>query len=338
MTLAMTGPHIQATGYRKGRARKRWPQNGITFLALHSAEGAKDEIELGNFFRNSGRASSNAGIGQDGGYASYVRYADTPWTNPPIHDDTETLEICGFARWTRRDWLAQPRMLKGVAQWIAWRAKVNGIPIRRIEGENLRRGLRGIVDHDGINDVFKQSSHWDLGESFPWDVVLDMARGLSGVTPAPKPEPVVPGSTYIVRRGDTYFTIATRAYGDGTLWPKIAKANMNRALQPGMVLSIPPKTAPIVAKIQLGPWPGYNLVRPGTTSNKIRLLQRKLRQVVGPKKAQELNPNGATGHYGPQTKALVRYALRKHPETWDTGEKQHDGVIGPKSWKVIAGL
>jgi hypothetical protein len=170
----LQGPHIQATGYRVGRERAH-TDDPPCWLALHTTEGIADEIVLGQFWQ--GRmASSNAGIGRDGGYASYVRYADTAWTNPPVHDDTETLEICGMAGWSRAQWLSYPRMLETVAHWIAWRTEVRGLPITWREGSDIANFRPGVVDHDGINDVFHDSTHWDVGENFPKDIVLERAH------------------------------------------------------------------------------------------------------------------------------------------------------------------
>ena len=51
-----------------------------------------------------------------------------------------------------------------------------------------------------------------------------------------------PGSDYTVQQGDTLFSIAQQAYGDGNQWPVIAKANNianPNLIYPGQVLYIP---------------------------------------------------------------------------------------------------
>jgi len=45
----------------------------------------------------------------------------------------------------------------------------------------------------------------------------------------------VSGNTYTVVSGDTLWTVAVRAYGDGFAWPKIAQANSLK--QPGLIHS-----------------------------------------------------------------------------------------------------
>ena len=61
---------------------------------------------------------------------------------------------------------------------------------------------------------------------------------------APTAEPTA-GGTYIVQSGDTLWKIASRAYGDGSQYPKIFEANRGVLKQPehilpGQQLLIPP--------------------------------------------------------------------------------------------------
>ena len=62
--------------------------------------------------------------------------------------------------------------------------------------------------------------------------------------------PAVPaqtaGETYAMQRGDTLYSLATRFYGDGKLWTRIAEANRDKfrdvtAIPLGTILVIPPK-------------------------------------------------------------------------------------------------
>ena len=66
---------------------------------------------------------------------------------------------------------------------------------------------------------------------------------LPAVTPAATP---TAGSTYVVQSGDTLWKIASRAYGDGSAYPKIFEANRGVLKQPehivpGQQLVIPPR-------------------------------------------------------------------------------------------------
>lgn len=92
---------------------------------------------------------------------------------------------------------------------------------------------------------------------------------------------------------------------------------------------------PVGVRGSLGKWPGSPPVRYGRENGHVQKLQLRLRSALGSSKARQLNPNGATGYYGNETRAMVKYALRNHPETWDAGERGHDGNVGPKSWATI---
>jgi hypothetical protein len=107
----------------------------------------------------------------------------------------------------------------------------------------------------------------------------------------------------------------------------------NTAQQPSNPPSSPSK--PSGARGSLGKWPGRPPVQYGRENGHVQKLQLRLRAALGSSKAKQLNPNGATGYYGNETRAMVTYALRNHPETWDKGESRHDGNVGPTSWATI---
>lgn len=342
---ALTGPHIQAKGYRKGRSY--YEAAAVDWLVLHTAEGATDEKNLGNYFAGTTAGSSHAGIGQDGGYASYVNYADTAWCAPPLNEEGEHLEMCGFAKWSRNEWLSGKgqKIIETTAKWIAWRCSVRKIPIRFVARPT--KGTSGVTGHVQVNQVWQKSDHWDPGPGFPWDVVISKAKQYAGQSDSDQSKPptgVTPGKVYKVKSGDTYWALAQAAYKDGSKWPKISAANGNKALMPGQEIKIPvlsssgggSTTAPVSgAKGSLGSWPGYGYVAHGKRNSYVKKLQLRLRNELGATKANQLNPNGATGYYGGETAAMVRYALRNHPETWNKGARTHDGLVGPTSWKVI---
>lgn len=324
----LTGPHIQAAGYTKGRNYVEAKE--VDWLVLHTAEGAKDEIDLGGFFSRTTSGSSAAGIGQDGGYASYVNYADTAWCAPPLNQEGEHLEICGFAKWTREEWFKFPKMLEAVARWIAWRCTVRRIPIRFVATPKV--GTSGVTGHIQVNNVFKMSDHWDPGPQFPWDWVIARAQAIAAVpAPAPTPPSVVVGKPYTVRSGDSYWRIANVAYKDGNKWPVIAKANGNKALVPGMVLTIPSLTAPttpvkppVKVRIDIPAWPGYGYVSFGKKNGYVQRMQSKLRSIGYAKYL----PSGADGVYGNETRnAITAFQKAKRLKA--------DGIAGPVTWAAL---
>ena len=62
--------------------------------------------------------------------------------------------------------------------------------------------------------------------------------------PVTADEAGLPGWPYHVQPGDSLWGIATRMYGQGRLWPRIADANTDTVpdpsrLQPGLLLFVP---------------------------------------------------------------------------------------------------
>jgi LysM repeat protein len=60
--------------------------------------------------------------------------------------------------------------------------------------------------------------------------------------PAPKPPAPAPAVRwYTVKRGDSYWRIATQRLGTGTRWKEVSDLNGNKGLQPGMKIKLPHK-------------------------------------------------------------------------------------------------
>ena len=103
--------------------------------------------------------------------------------------------------------------------------------------------------------TFADYARWLEGSglrySIPGEVTAPAAPApapAGGATPAPaggdQAVTITPGQPYTVRKGDSLWVIARRAYGDATQWRKILEANAQQlpdasALRPGTILQIP---------------------------------------------------------------------------------------------------
>jgi hypothetical protein len=207
----LTGKFIQAKGYTRGRSAP------VRLLVLHTAEGSTTVEGLGNYFAGTTKGSSNAGVGQQGQYAEFVTYNNTPWTNPPVNSVADTLEMCAFKAWSRTEWMRHPDLLETVAHWIAWRAAVRGIPIIRVRDASKS----GVCDHLDVNNTYHKSTHSDIGVGFPWDTVMARAASFAKVPVAPLPVPTVkkkeddmyiavsPKGTYALFTGGRLYPLST---------------------------------------------------------------------------------------------------------------------------------
>lgn len=101
------------------------------------------------------------------------------------------------AKMTREQWLAQPKMLEGVARVIAHWSKKYGIPLVKLSRQELGAGKHGVAGHLEAQ-VWGNTTHWDPGYHFPYDVVLKRAKEINegksapAVSVPPTPAPKAP--------------------------------------------------------------------------------------------------------------------------------------------------
>jgi hypothetical protein len=161
----------------------------IDWAALHSAEGARTVGSLYSFFDRGQHASSHAGA--DGYELSdgWVPDERAAWTLLNGNPRSLNLELCGFARWTRPQWLSEgwvdgvwnPRqMVRHAGLWLQRKCDRHDIPKRLLTPEQVGRGERGIIDHFRYTIGKKDGNHTDVGMSFPFDVALADMNSASG--------------------------------------------------------------------------------------------------------------------------------------------------------------
>jgi hypothetical protein len=161
----------------------------VRLVVVHTAEGARTVQSLGSYFSSpSVQASSHAGI-DDQTIETYVPYDSAAWTLRSGNSISDNAELCGFAAWTRAQWLNEHRrMLDLTAQWIRERCQARGIPIRKLTPQQVAAGQPGVIGHYDWTIGMRDGSHTDPGPGFPWDYVIDQAaRGASALVAPPPP-------------------------------------------------------------------------------------------------------------------------------------------------------
>lgn len=90
------------------------------------------------------------------------------WTNPGVNYEGLSIEICGYARWTRLHWFRHQATLKRAAwQTARWCVRY-GIPARWLTDRQLRDQVTdGLSTHAQVSRVFRRSDHTDPGPNFP---------------------------------------------------------------------------------------------------------------------------------------------------------------------------
>lgn len=158
----------------------------VIWVAGHSAEGARTARALGNFFwRDDIMASSHVGIDSRETLA-YVPYSRAAWTMRAANPISDQAEVCGFARWTRSQWLstdvvdgveAPAIMVARFADWVRARCIARLIPIRKLMTAQVAAGQAGVISHADYTQATGDGTHWDPGPGFPWDLVIQRAAG-----------------------------------------------------------------------------------------------------------------------------------------------------------------
>jgi N-acetylmuramoyl-L-alanine amidase len=150
----------------------------VRLIVVHTAEGATNVTALGNYFaRASVQASSHVGI-DDQGVEQYVPYSEASWTLRSGNPISDNAELCGFAAWTRKQWLGPHRpMIERAAAWIRERCLARSIPIVKLTPAQVAAGMSGVIGHTDWTVGMKDGTHTDPGPGFPWDVVIGLATG-----------------------------------------------------------------------------------------------------------------------------------------------------------------
>jgi hypothetical protein len=148
----------------------------VRLIVIHTAEGATTIESLGNFFKGDVDASSHTGADdKKNTIGEYVKRGNKAWTQANANPVCVSLELCGFADWSKDTWMKHPNMLDNCAKWIAEEAKAYGIPITKLTDSQAQGSGRGVCQHENLGSW--GGGHWDCGGGFPMDHVLDMARG-----------------------------------------------------------------------------------------------------------------------------------------------------------------
>ncbi|MFC7979517.1 N-acetylmuramoyl-L-alanine amidase [Streptomyces cinereoruber] len=186
---------IQARWYGPGRTV---PIRVIVIHDMEAPEGPKTAENCARWFSTlpaSSKASAHVCVDNDSAVRC-VADGDRAWHAPGANSDGLGIELAGYARQSRAEWLDQysKGVLEQAARVVAGWCEKHKIPAVKLSAAELKAGKRGIVGHRDVSAAYRQTDHTDPGPNFPWDYFL--ARVNAYLKPKPsqpsKPTPSKP--------------------------------------------------------------------------------------------------------------------------------------------------
>ncbi|KUL35736.1 hypothetical protein ADL12_19640 [Streptomyces regalis] len=172
----------------------------IVIHDMEAPEGPLTAENVARYFANlpaSNKASAHVCVDNNSAVRC-VADGNRAWHAPGTNSDGLGLELAGYARQSRAEWLDQysKGVLEQAAKVTADWCRKHSIPARKLTVAELKAGRRGIVGHRDVSAAYGQTNHSDPGPNFPWDYFLSRVNALlnppSKVTlPAPVSKPVV---------------------------------------------------------------------------------------------------------------------------------------------------
>lgn len=150
----------------------------VIWVCVHTAEGIRKASDLKAFFERSTNASSHAVADDSTLLDNLVPYDRASWTLRNGNSRSDNLELCGFAAWSRAEWINNHQgMLNNAAAWVRSRCLARGIPIVHLLPADVKAGRAGVIGHVDYTQGTGDGTHWDPGPGFPWDIVIARAAG-----------------------------------------------------------------------------------------------------------------------------------------------------------------
>lgn len=109
-----------------------------------------------------------------------VQDKDVAYAAPGANHNGIQIEVCGYARWTREQWLTEHLgSLCNVARLLAHYYRKAAVPIIYVDEHGLLAKHRGVTTHHDVSQAFKRSTHTDPGPGFPLHDVIQLAWHLT---------------------------------------------------------------------------------------------------------------------------------------------------------------
>lgn len=167
-------PVIKARWYKAVNNQKR----EVRLIVIHSMEApekGKTAENVANYFKNLTDRKASAHLCIDNNSIVQCVYDnDIAWAAPGANHNGIQLELAGYARQSRQEWLDPYSLavLENAASAAAQYCLKYDIPPRHLTNTELENGDEGLIGHVQATEVFRRGSHTDPGDDFPWDDFL----------------------------------------------------------------------------------------------------------------------------------------------------------------------
>jgi len=170
-----TWPFIQARWFGPKRVG---PPRLIVIHDMEFPEKAGAAAAVANYFATTTTKASAHICVDNLSIFQCVKDSYVAWAAPGANHDGIQIELAGFAAQTPGEWrdLYSTGLLALAADAAAQYSLKYDIPLIHLSDDNLRKGNRGVVGHAQVSRVYKQSTHTDPGENFPWSRFLAYAK------------------------------------------------------------------------------------------------------------------------------------------------------------------
>lgn len=153
-------------------------KRGVRIIVIHSMEAPEkgDTAEnVAKYFQNTVRQASAHICVDSNSIVQCVLDNDVAWAAPGANKDGIHIEMAGYAKQTKAEWLDpySTLVLENTAYATAQYCLKYDIPPNHLSNSQLEDKVsRGIVGHVQVSEVFKKGDHTDPGKSFPWDYFI----------------------------------------------------------------------------------------------------------------------------------------------------------------------
>ncbi|HYW14436.1 MAG TPA: N-acetylmuramoyl-L-alanine amidase [Longimicrobium sp.] len=170
-------PFVRARHFKKIEGRR-----AVRVIVIHDMEfpETKDAAEvIARDFANTSTIKSAHICVDSNSIVQCVLDNDVAFAAPGANSDGIQIELTGFAKQTRAQWLDPYGVLlmdRGADAAAQYCLKYD-IPVRQLTNGQLGdKQSKGLVGHAQVSAVFKKSDHTDPGKNFPWDFFLERVK------------------------------------------------------------------------------------------------------------------------------------------------------------------